>query len=272
MGAKRTAWHFYFCILLRRFAPRCFEIRDEVPLSEEPPRMDYLLFRRAAESPDAETGQTLRGLWPLLPRVTIAELKTIGRPYDKGNLDRLWSYAHAYYASEHKSLEGRENLNALLIVPCRTPTLDADAKAMGLAWVDLGGGYWRVTGGLFGLYAVELDVVAERLDEDLLALYSHNEVRTPQARAFWGELVGAEAKMDVQELEGYEEVVQKFLNALTPKQRLAGLLPEQRLAGLSPEQVLLTLPDDMLRMLPDNLLAGFSDAGRAALHKRIGRP
>jgi ribonuclease HI len=25
VGAKRTAWHFYFCILLRRYAPRIFE-------------------------------------------------------------------------------------------------------------------------------------------------------------------------------------------------------------------------------------------------------
>jgi hypothetical protein len=42
-------------------------------------------------------------------------------------------------------------------------------KAMGLAWVDLGAGYWRLTGGLFTLHVVEIDVVADEPDEDLLA-------------------------------------------------------------------------------------------------------
>ena len=77
MGAKRTAWHFYFCLLLRRYAPRSFEIRDEVPLSEEPPRMDYLSLRRAGVTSEADQGETLIELWPLLPSVTIAELKTV---------------------------------------------------------------------------------------------------------------------------------------------------------------------------------------------------
>jgi hypothetical protein len=270
MGAKRTAWHFYFCILLRRYGPHSFEIRDEVPLSEEPPRMDYLILRRTAEPSPADTGQTLRGLWPLLPRVAIAELKTIGRPYQKANLDRLWSYAHAYHADEHRSLNGREHLCAVLIVPCRTPTLDADAQAAGLAWVDKSGGYWQLTGGLFTLYVVELDVVAEREDEDLLALYSHSEVRTPRAVSFWGELVGPEAKMDVRELEGYEEAIQRILSALPPELRLAGLAPEQRLAGLAPEQTLLALPDDMLRRLPENFLATLSEATRTAIRQRVG--
>jgi len=169
MGAKRTAWHFYFCILLRRYGPHTFEIRDEVSLSEEPSRMDYLILRRTAAPSPADTGQTLRGLWPLLPRVAIVELKTLGRPYQKANLDRLWSYVHAYHANEHRSLDGREELCAVLVVPRRTRTLDADVQASTLAWVDKSGGYWQLVGGLFTLYVVELDVVAEREDEDLLA-------------------------------------------------------------------------------------------------------
>jgi hypothetical protein len=143
MGTKRTAWHFFFCILLRRYGPSIFEVRDEVPLSEEPPRMDYLLLRRARETPAAPAAQTLLALWPLLPLVTIAELKSIGRPYARGELDRLWSYAHAYCATQRESLPERESLATLLFVPGRTPTLDADVDEMRLAWVDLGGGYWR---------------------------------------------------------------------------------------------------------------------------------
>jgi hypothetical protein len=271
MGAKRTVWHFYFCILLRRYGSRSFEIRDEVPLSEERPRMDYLILRRTSASLPVEPGSTLQGLWPLLPLVTIAELKTVGRPYEKGNLDRLWSYAHAYYAGEHRSLAGRADLCAALLVPNRTPSLAADVEAMGLAWIDLGGGYWRLTGGLFDLLVVEIDAVARQPEEDLLTLYSHSEVRTPRAVSFWGELVGPEAKMELSELEGYEEAIRKILSALPPELRMAGVPPEQRLVGLTREEALLALPDELLRKLPDDLLADLSDAGRTAILKRIGR-
>jgi hypothetical protein len=272
MGAKRTAWHFYFCILLRRYAPRGFEIRDEVPLSEEPPRIDYLILRRTADVSPGDSGETFIELWPRLPHVTIAELKTIPRPYEKGNLDRLWSYAHAYYAANHRGLAGRADLCALLIVPGRTPSLDEDTAAMGLAWVDLGHGYWRLTGGLFTLYVTEIDVVAGQPDEDLLGLYSHSDVRTPRALQFWGELAGSsEAKMEARELEGYEEAIKKIVSALPPELRLDGLTPEQRLAGLTPEQALLAMPDDALRALSPDYLATLSEPTRAAIRKRLDR-
>jgi hypothetical protein len=174
--------------------------------------------------------------------------------------------------------DGRSH-RSVLLVPGRTPTLDADAKSMGLTWADLGSGYWRVTGGLFSLLVVEIERVAKQEGEDLLALFGYNEVHTQRAMSFWGELVGAEAKMDAQKLEGYEEAVQKIVRALTPEQRLAGLAPEQRMAGLPPEQrlaglapesLVLALPDDMLRKLSDDLLAGLSEDARAAIRKRIG--
>ena len=228
MGAKRTAWHFYFCILLRRYAPRIFEIRDEVPLSEEPPRLDYLILRRAGEASAADPGETLVDLWPLLPRVTIAELKTVPGPDERGNLDRLWMYCHGYYAGNHRDLGGREEMGALLLVPNRTPTLDEDARAMQLTWVDLGHGYWRVLGGKFAMFVAEIDVVAAQPEEDLLGLYAHSAVRSPRAITFWGELAGSEAKMEARELEGYGEAIQKILSALPPDLRLAGLPPGQR--------------------------------------------
>ena len=278
MGSRRTAWHFFFCILLRRYGPTRFEIRDEVPLSEEPLRIDYLLLRRTDEVLAASAAQTLLALWSLLPLVTIAELKSIGRLYDRGELDRLWSYAHAYYAAEHASLSDRDNLAALLLVPGRTPTLDTDVAKMGLVWVDLGAGYWRLTGGLFTLYVVEIDVVADQPEEDLLALYSHHEVRTPRATRFWGELAGGRANMDARNLEGYEEEIKQIMSAMPLEQRLAGLAPEQRLAGLAPEQRLagldrdhqaLALPLELLRVLPDDYLRSLSPEIQAEIRRRI---
>src|SRR5580704_17467745 len=269
MGSRRTAWHFFFCILLRRYCPSIFEVRDEVPLSEEPPRVDYLLLRRTGDTTAATAAQTLLALWALLPLVTIAELKSIGRAYGKGELDRLWSCAHAYYAAEHESLPERESLAALLFVPRRTPTLDADVKKMRLAWADLGGGYWNVTGGLFTLYVVEIDVVADQPDEDLLALCSHHEVRTPRATRLWGELAGAEAKMDARNLEGYEEEIKQIMSAMPLELRMAGLTPEQRIAGLPAEQLAAGLPDEALRALSADYLARLPADTAAAIRKRL---
>ncbi len=215
VGAKRTAWHFYFCILPRRYAPGAFEVRHEVPLSEEPPRMDYLILRRAGEPSASDPGETLIELWPLLRRVTIAELKTVPGPYEKGNLDRLWMYCHGYYAGNHKGLADRNDMCALLIVPNRTPTLDDDARAMALRWEDLGHGYWRICGGKFPMYVAEIEM---------------------------------------QELEGYEEAIRKILKALPPELRLADLSPEQAVLAM-PVDLLRGLSAEYLSTLPETTRA-----------------
>ena len=281
VGTARTAWHFFFGILLRKRGPRGIEVRDEVSLSEEPPRLDYLVLRKTPTFDPADHGATLRGLWPQLSRVAAVELKSIGRPYRAGNLDRLWSYTHTWCAGDPALLEQRQDLCAVLVLPDRTPTLDREVEKMGLAWTQVSPGYWRVTGGAFALHVVEIDVVAEQEDDDLLRLFGHATERTVQARRFWAEQVGSEeAKMAIEEMEGYDEVMQKLLEMLPPEQRLAGLLPEQRLAGLLPEQRLagltteeavLALPDAALRGFSAEYLATLSPATQAIIRARLGK-
>jgi hypothetical protein len=299
VGTQRTAWHFFFAILLRKCGPSWIEVRDEVPLADERPRLDYLLLRKTSAAPADDSGRTLRRLWQYLGLLTIVELKSIGRPYRSGNLDRLWGYVHAYYADESVRPPCRADLRAVLVVPARSPALTADVDAMGLGWKDLGVGYWQLERGLFPLYVVEIDVVAEQEDDDLLRLFSHDKERTREAQQFWAEQVGTkEAGMAVQELEGYDEVMQKLLDSLPPEQRLAGLTPEQRLAGLAPEQrlaglapeqrlagldpeqrlagldpeqAILALPDEVLRGFSEKYLRTLSEATRAAIQKRLGR-
>jgi hypothetical protein len=278
MGTRRTAWHLFFAILLRKRGSPAFHVHDEVPLSEEAPRMDYLLLQRE-DGP--AMGETLRGLWPRLPRAAIAELKSLGRPYRAGELDRLFGYTHLYYADVHANLPEREELAAVLFVPARSPTLVNDVAQMGLVWVDLGGGYWRLPGSLFPTYAVELAVVADSEDDDVLRLFGHGYATTLEGKRFWAEQVGTrEAGMATSELEEFDEVIQRFLRSLTPEQRiagldpeqrLAGLAPEQRLAGLDPEQLVLALPDRLLRGLSDEYLATLTPATREVIRKRIGR-
>ncbi len=188
MDTKRVIWHVGFERNLRRRGSPSFEVRSEVPLSEEPLRLDYLLLRKL--TPEGEPvdhgAQTLRYLWPLLPRVSIVEYKSLRHPYRSGQLDRLWGYVHTYFANQcalprHRAdgrlltpAEGgpevreREDLCAVLVVDTRSPGLDADALAMGLTWEDLGSGYLRVHGGLFTLYVVEIDVADPDEGDDLL--------------------------------------------------------------------------------------------------------
>jgi hypothetical protein len=302
MAARRTAWHCLFTVHLRRFAAPDFEVRDEVPLSAEPPRMDYLLLRRTravpADASDA-AGSTLRALWPRLGMATVVELKTTTRPYRADDLDRLWGYVHLFRTDRDNRPPLRGDLRAVLIVPARTPALLGDVDEMGLGWEDLGGGYWQLHRGLFTMYVVEIDRVCEQEDDDFLRVFSHQPQRTLEGRQFWAELVGSlEVGMSLHEMEDYDDVIRRLLSTLTPEQRMAGIPPEQRIEGLSPEQLLarvppeqrfaglppeqrladldveqaiLALPDAALRGLSDEYVATLSEPTRDAIRRRIGR-
>jgi hypothetical protein len=298
VGVK-VVWHVGFERNLQRRGSRAFEVRSEVQLSSEPARIDYLLLRKIAELVD-DSAQTLRGLWPLLPRVSVVEYKSPSRLYRPGNLDRLWSYAHTYYADQRalpreradgaKLLPGMEgapdvweraDLCAALVVPARTPSLLQDVAEQGLAWEDLDDGYWRVTGGRFSLYVVEIDRVGPAEGDDLLYSLGHGQHVTPETARFWMELVGSkEAGVSMQDMEGYEELMQRVLASLPAEQRLAGLAPEQRLAGVAPEQRLagldhdhqaLALPIDVLRVLPEDYLRTLSPEVQAEIRRRLQR-
>ncbi|WP_437275251.1 hypothetical protein WME90_28860 [Sorangium sp. So ce375] len=276
MGSTRTAWQVLLAVLLRQRRPRHFHVQSEVPLSAEPPRADYLLLRNDAPGEVREPAGTLRRLWSLLPRETIVEFKSVRRTYRGRDLDRLWGYLSLHYASAGKRLRARADLAGVVLLPSRTRSLDADAAALGLEWLDLAGGYWQLQSGAFALYVVELATVAKDEGDDLLHLLGHGEARTVEARRWLAEQVGAEeSAMAMRELEGFDEVlrtlltklpieallpalpVDELLAALPPEQRLAGLPPEQRAAGLTPEQRLAGLP-------PEQRLAGLPPEQRAA--------
>jgi hypothetical protein len=308
VGAKRVIWHVGFERNLRRRGPPSFEVRSEVPLSEEPARLDYLLLRKLTPDgvPVDNNAQTLRHLWPLLPRVSVVEYKSPGHPYRSGQLDRLWGYVHTYFANQralprHRAdgtpltpAEGgpdvgvRDDLCAVLVIAARTPSLDADVESMGLTWEDLGSGYLCAHDGMFTLFVVELDLAGPAEGDDLLHSFGRGTLRSPEARWFWTELVGSkEAAMNMQDFEGYKELMDKMLETLPAEQRLAGLSPEQRLAGLDPEQRLagldpeqrlagldrdhqaLALPAEVLRLLPEAYLRSLSPEVEAEIRQRL---
>ena len=84
--------------------------------------------------------------------------------------------------------------------------------------------------------------------------------------------------MSMQDMEGYDEVVESFLDTLppeqvmphyAPEQRLAGLAPEQRLTGLDRDHQALALPLEVLRLLPDEYLRSLAPEIQAELRRRL---
>ena len=112
---------------------------------------------------------------------------------------------------------------------------------MGLTWEDLGDGYWRVRGGLFTLYVVELNVGSK------------------------------EAGMSMQDMEGYDELMAKMLERLPAKDVLSHYAPEQRLADLDRDHQALALPIEVLRLLPEQYLGSLSAEVQAEIRRRLQR-
>lgn len=119
---------------------------------------------------------------------------------------------------------------------------------------------------------VEIDRVSEAEDDDFLRCFSHDAIRTVEAKQFWARVVGARRTgMTMSELEGYEDMIDKLLGSLPPEQRLAGLAPEQRLADLSPEEQILALSDELLRSLPEDFVRTLPSAVQGEIRRRLGR-
>jgi hypothetical protein len=149
------------------------------------------------------------------------------------------------------------------------------------------------------MYVIEIDRVGDTEPDGVLKSFGHCDKLTDEAQQFWANQLGTkEANVDATKLEGYDEIVDRFLSSLphdklasmltreerlaglAPQERLAGLAPQERLAGLAPQQrleglsrdeLLLALPDDDLRQLPDSYLATFPESVREAVRKRLAK-
>jgi hypothetical protein len=283
MGTARTAWHVNFVALVREGAPPGVEVRAEVQLTVEPQRADLLLLRRAGEMRRDNEARVLRGLWPRLGDDSLVEFKSLARPFRAGDFLRLLGYGVQYHVTQIERLRP-SSITLVLIVPSLTPALLSEIEWLGLTLTPLGDGYARVEGMMYPSYVVVIDEVAVAERDDLLALFGHHKITTREAR-WWLErhLVRGkeETRMEnIENLEGYDEMLQKLLESvpseqrlagLAPEQRLAGLAPEQRLAGLAPEQQVLALSDEVLRALSDEFLSTLPLEVREKVRARIGR-
>jgi hypothetical protein len=270
MGTARTVWHFAFVQLVNERAPAGIEVRGEVLLTTEPQRADLLLLRRIDAPARAVQAHVLRGLWPLLGEDTLAEFKSISRPFRRGDLVRLLGYGSQYHVTQIERLQRRQ-LTLALFVPNLTPTLRTELDGMGFTLNELGGGYARMEGPVpYPMVLVRLDEVADVEHDDLLRSFGNRRIMTTES-AWWWQRHTNKANNMIEDMEGYEDVAREIAASLSPEVRVAGLTPAQRMAGLSPEEILLELPDELLRSQPEDVLRTLSPEGRERVRRRIGR-
>jgi len=279
MSDERTAWHVLFAAMITERAPPGFEVVSEYRMTLEPQRAD-LLFKRSGEA-HVEEARTLKRLWPWLGKDTLGEFKSISKPFRVGDLARLMGYAWQYRAKHGDKLRPEE-LTLLLVVPNVSAALEAELASNGWTMEPLGDGYHRVDTGVYWLYVVVIDEVAQTERDALLSMFGPHPQPNIEAQRWVERFVMADGKKwkEMEEMEGYDELEERFverlslrarLKGLTPEQRLAGLAPEQRLVDLAPEEQVLALSDEVLRGLPDTYLDSLPPATREAIRRRIGR-
>ncbi|MBI4816272.1 MAG: hypothetical protein HY791_08440 [Deltaproteobacteria bacterium] len=128
-----------------------------------------------------------------------------------------------------------------------------------------GGGYYRVDGAIYPGLLLVLREIAESERDDLLRWFAGARLEDEAQDKTWRWIMShSNAKRGdrkLEELEGYDELVQSFLATLKPEQRLAGLDPKDRLAGLDPK-------DRLAGLDPKDRLAGLDPKDRLATSSR----
>ena len=268
-----TLWHEAFQDLVTERAPPSFDVIGEFLLSRRPRRADLLLLRRKhVERRDGE-GRILRALWPRLADAAIVEFKSPTRGFRPSELIRLMSYGAQYHAAYLPDVGGPAGLTLVLVVPAVTQPLDAELALMGWRLARLGEGYAAIDGAWYTTFVVSTDEVADAEHDDFLRIFGRRQIERRETR-HWLEhwIMERETMQDVKQREGYDEMLYKLLDTLTPEQRLRGLTPEQRLVGLEPEEQILALSDEVLRGLPDDYVRSLPRRVRAEIRKRLRKP
>jgi hypothetical protein len=75
--------------------------------------------------------------------------------------------------------------------------------------------------------------------------------------------------MNMQDMEGYKELMDKMLDTLPAEQVLSHYAPEQRLAGLDRDRQALALPVEVLLLLPETYLRSLSPEVEAEIRRRL---
>jgi hypothetical protein len=133
-------------------------------------------------------------------------------------------------------------------------------------------GYTLYTGPHFPLLVLSLREIAQHEHEPLTRMFS-NPKRADAVALRWlkEHTFGTMSQPGIQELEGYDEVMEQVLATLSPEQRLKGLKPEERLAGLDDAHAVLALPIGALRGLSAEYVESLPDDVRSEVKRRLAQ-
>ncbi|GAB4538372.1 MAG: hypothetical protein Tsb0020_52570 [Haliangiales bacterium] len=251
-----TIWHPPFYELISERAPPTTEVRTEIELSKRSQRADLLLLRRKGSTPRDHEAGVLRGLWPRLSRVALAEFKGPSAGFRRGDLLTLFGYGVQYHRHAlMDTVAHTSDLTLVLITPAETQPLRAAVERLrGCRLEHLGGGYARIVGAWYDIIVAFTDAVCEAERDDYLRLFSRLRAQNRDALQWMNKYYKRITKMgQAHELEGYDEMTERLLEAFTPEQRMRGLTLEQRLASVSSEELAGLSPEEraIMRKLLD---------------------
>jgi hypothetical protein len=267
-------WHLGFGEVLAERGSPGMKVVSEWSLPVRVRRADYLLIRRQDGQQRDQEARSLRALWPRLSDITVMELKSPGRAFRPSELLRLVICGALYHEENRRELAGPHAITLAVVLPSLTPSLRDEIAHMGWTLEPLEPGYARILGVMYTTYVAFTNEIAEAEDDDYLRVFSDHEIRTAETTSWlrhW--MLEKKTMLDPKLIkpEGYDEMMQKLLESLTPEERLRGLPPEERLRGLDEEQALLALPVSVLRHLPEDYLRSLSLAVQQVVRERIAR-
>ena len=255
----KTFWHYPYASLVKERKPANWDVVVEKLLSLAPRAVDLLLLRRKGAKRLDHEARVMRGLWPLLTDVALLEFKGPTRGLRPRDLVKLVSYGWEYSSLDDSAVARPSHLSLVLAVPKETPILLREYDCCGLQPQPLGGGHVRLTGSIYTMVVVLLDQVADAERDDFLRLFTHDRARVNDPLALrWAQawIRKARTMQDLKHLEGFDDLVQEFIDSLGVDELLRRVSPEQRLAGLDPEQLtraLRSLPLDVQERIRENL-------------------
>ncbi len=234
-----TVWHRPFHDLLTERAPSSTEVRTEIILTQAH-RADLLLLRRKDVPPRDHEARVLRGLWPLLGPVTLAEFKGPSSSFQPGDLLRLVRYGLQYHEITTEALPGPSALTLALFMPAPTPNLYAAIDHME-SWrlEPLGSGYARIVGACYTILIAFLDEVCEAERDDYLRLFSRHQQQSHEAvRWLTARFLSMSSMDNAHYRESHDELLKRLLEFLPPEEVMQHCTPEEQrrvVRALSPE-------------------------------------
>jgi hypothetical protein len=143
------------------------------------------------------------------------ELKPPDSEFVRGDLLNLINYGSQYHAEHFDELDSAADLTLVLVIPCDCDELHRDLDHTGWQMRALGGGYAEIEGAGYATFVAFDDVVSEVENDDVLRIFSHHELKTPQARDWLKDKLGKGRVL--QNRDGYAAMQQELARSLPPE-------------------------------------------------------